>query len=249
MPNLWRDQMLSRLDMEELAVEVSRKQTPGMAFATPQPGGRPEKVKARRLILKWLTQDRRPKGLSIVTMPGLRWEFERELLMMREGPSNNRRNKVHRTYICGIEGDEAIYRAALAHIPGASGPDGKINQLTKLGSATCSVRTPMIVRYHRCWFEDFAYEPGPPEDAAWFDFNGPLSIKRLEALKTFWSTRIRWALWITVLNARYEEAVGNLLKGHSNAAHFLKQHLGAREMIDPWFYGDTSPMMQVGFLK
>lgn len=234
---------LAKLTTEELAGHYRyhrRTNRPGHAFA--RPGERPEKTAARDAILRLFSRRAWPNGLKIVTMPGLNWIFERRLLEMRESSGKLNRGKLSRTYIWSIEGDEGIFRSSLANMPGCS--HGLAERWAVEGS-TCAMRTPLIQRYNRCWFEDYAHLDHPSVDAAWFDFNGPLTERRLEGLVRFWENRVRSYLIVTVLNGRTTGMINELLDTHGSVARLLQVFMPQSSIVEDRRYADTCPMAQV----
>ena len=155
--------------MQELAValECRSAPTPGMAYARKRDFT--EKEKARLEVLRLFTKERWPTGLSIVTMPGIGWEFERMLLLMRERRKRalgDGGKRPERTYICALEREEGIYRAALKTMPGVR---HSLVQLPAKADAPLCFRTYAITRFYRMSVEDFiTWTPGV-FDAAWLD--------------------------------------------------------------------------------
>lgn len=211
---------LRTMTIDELAGRTFglRVPTPGMNYA--RKVDFTEKEKARHAVLQLFTKDQWYKGLSLLTMPGIHWHFERQLLLMRERRKRalgDGGKRPERTYIAAIERDEAIYRASLNWMPGAK---HSLAQLPATPDNPLCVRTYAIARYHRISFEDFVAAPWTkPHDAAWLDFNGPITSQRLEKIVRFWRDRIRWRLVLTWMNARYDaEAIKQIgeVGGHSD---------------------------------
>lgn len=250
--------------------------TPGMNYARKMDFS--EKDKARLAVLGLFTKDEWFKGLSIVTMPGISWSFERMLLLMRERRKRalgDQGKRPERTYIAGIERDEAIYRASLNWIPGGK---HSLAQLPAKPDSPLSVRTYAIARYHRISFENFVDAPWLGiHDAAWLDFNGPITSQRLEKIMRFWKHNIRWRLVLTWMNARYDtEAIKqigevggrfdapvgreggsakpsrNCDKSSNDAMGWVESSLNAHSTIRVLHrlsYRDTSPMLQLAVEK
>src|SRR5688500_335478 len=106
-----------RKSMSELADEVQWKdcintaqQSGGVLFARKE--NLAEKDKARSRVLGLYTIERWPRNLSILTMPGLYWTFEKDLKYQRE-----RLGTTARTSIFAVERDPAIYYGAMNWIP------------------------------------------------------------------------------------------------------------------------------------
>ena len=122
---------------------------------------RPGKTKGRQQLL-----DRFGKGwrrrLSILTLPGAFWIFEKKLLAARR--------HLPPTRIVSLEYDPTVYAAAMFEIPSQR---GGISHVATHPSALSTVTTDMIHRYHQAWFEDFVAADAGIFDVAWIDFNGP----------------------------------------------------------------------------
>lgn len=209
----------------------------GVAYAR---GMHVEKSTARRAVRGLFTRQMWPKSLSILTMPGLDWTFEDALLRSREGNFYDHRGErgPRRTFITAIERTEAIYRAAVKKMPGL------LNGLKQKESppyATASLKTPQIMRFHRCEFERLAdhyvkhREHG--FDAAWLDFTGPLTNDLMDLMTVFFHAAIRWRLVVTSLAARWPAGTRDAFRWHPYPANRL------------WTmtYADNSPMVQVAF--
>lgn len=266
---------LATMTMGELASWASclTKATPGMNYA--RKNDLSEKEKARVAVLNLFTKDEWFKGLSILTMPGMSWGFERMLLLMRERRKRalgDGGKRPERTYICAIERDEAIYRASFNWMPGAK---HSLAQLPQRDDLPLSMRTYAVARYHRISFEDLVDAPwGKPFDAAWLDFNGPITSQRMEKIARFWHDNVRWRMVLTWMNARYDaEAVkqigevsersgmGDSLVGNQNVPlgpkgvnvfGWVEGLLGRKSSIRVLHrisYRDTSPMLQLAVEK
>lgn len=161
---------------------------------------------------------------------------------MRESRGKLSRGKLSRTYVWAIEGDEAIFRASLPWMPGS---EFVLAERSSLDCSSCAMRTPLIQRYNRCWFEDYAMLDEPSVDAAWFDFNGPLTDRRLEGLIHFWDNRIRRYLIVTFQAGRTTGKVNVLLDAHGSAARLLQHMMPQSAIVEDRRYGDTCAMVQV----
>lgn len=111
---------LAQLDMEELAArQKTIVPSGGVEFA--RKGDGEDKQRARQMVLDLFTREQWPGYLNMLTMPGVRWRFERLLLASRE-PGWMQRPKPRRTHFTGVENDRSIYHAALTQIPGVETP-------------------------------------------------------------------------------------------------------------------------------
>jgi|ERR1043165_1314612 hypothetical protein len=266
---------LAGMTMQELASWASclDKATPGMLYARKM--NYTEKEKARIAVLRLFSSRAWPKGLSIVTMPGITWGFERMLLLMRERRRyalGDQGKGTKRTYIEAIERDESIYRASLNWIPGGA---DSLAQLPATNNKPLAVRTRAVTRYHRISFEDFVDACWhQPHDAAWLDFNGPITSQRLEKISRFWRDKIRWRMVLTWMNARYDaeatRQIGevkerNLSNGPSSLCgldserltgmeglYWVEEalrHISSARVLHRISYRDTSPMLQIAVEK
>lgn len=234
---------VARLSMEELAGRVWENQaTRGVRYA--QRPSDSEKCRARRRLVSLFHQvggGVSGRGLALLTMPGLEWTFERDLLAIRESPKKLAEGTrgPRRTFIESIEADEAIYRASLKWIPG----HWSIQHRDPIPGSTATLRTPIIQRYHRITFEDYAKVDAPMLDGAWLDFNGQLTDARLEGLARLWP-RLRKAMAVTVMMGR-DKGLGGI--GAREAA--IRDAMPKGTVIDCRTYRDTVPMLQMMILK
>lgn len=245
---------LSALSYGELAEhlrEHPRARSGGVAFA--QERERPNKDVARADVLRAFSPRYFVKGLSILTMPGLYWTFERELLQMREANRMRRRRAPGRTFIASLESDEAIYRASFKFMPGKEG-DARghgIAVLPAYPGATTTVRTPMIQRYHRCTFEDYVDNMQPSEhfDGAWLDFTGQLTERRVSSIQRFWINHCRSCLVVTGLNGRTSAEITEEVKRAGTMTRYLDRQLPGARCVNAISYRDTTRMFQATFIR
>ncbi len=205
----------------------SRVRRPGHRFAQTV-AFREMKSAAREVIYKRIAACKNyRRDFLMLTMPGLRWEFEHELL---------RRRRPGFTRFIAIERDEAIYRSALRYMPGYklgfdltahTGEHG-------VGAATAVVSTPIVRHYIRTEFEHYAYRKTPKAvDAAWLDFNGQLTERRIAAIANLWPS-VKGHLFLTFLNGRTPLGLNDLLC-----------LLPEAEIRDDFTYYDSVSMRQV----
>lgn len=196
------------------------------------------KTAARDYILRSLDLENWPFQLKILTMPGLRWKFERALFKLRKSKRN--------TLVYAVERDPAIWFGSLKYMP-ISEQHG-----IKLVSPHC-ISGHRIAAYYFTTAESFITDPQCPVfDAAWLDFTGQISKQRLEAVKRFWQTRVRWQMTVTGLYMNYGPRTWASFRCHGGIFEWLKTKLGGDTLIsDSRFYqdGGHSPMFQVTFQK
>lgn len=215
-------------DMEESAAAANLRTKPstGMLIARKLHGGgaTPMKSQARALLIKHYRDRAWPRPLQILTLPGLKWSFERALVGAREAGRRGTTVQSGRylqpipsatTEIWATESDPAIFKASLHWMPGRP---------ITVCSAWC-VETPFVRQYRFGDIEDVLEHSPVVFDAAWLDFSGALTERRLRALKTFWCSSLRHSMTVTFLAARTmsrEQAVHELaacLPGHTEIEH------------------------------
>lgn len=237
----------------ELGVRIARKanvprQDPGIAWARLMAGAnRPEKDAAREAVLSLFGVERFPL-LSILTFPASEWRFENALLALRgerehRGPA--------RTRIVSLERDEAIYRAACHNIPKAS--DTRNADRVRVSHvrtppvppfATACVQTAKISNFFRCEFEEYA-GCGGRLDAAWLDFNGQLTPRRLDAIERFWNNGLRTLIVVTLLELHQSDWMRERLKANGGTGGLLAARLPGSAIENVTRYSDGAPMVQI----
>ena len=241
---------MSPQTMAQLAERIDRReqQTPGVNFAR-RKGERTGKDRARGAVLSMFSRKAIESGFSILTMPGVTWEFERQLLAQREGKHWTKNGKARRTFLEAIEREDAIYRASLAMIPGRQ----DIQFREALPSATACVRTPIVQRFHRCSLEayarDWSHESPHQLDGAWLDFCGPLTLSRLDAIAALWKFRLRHWLIVTVMRARETAEVTALLDDAGGVPALLLRLCPDARVLHVIPYNDSVPMVQVALRR
>jgi hypothetical protein len=238
---------LRECGLEELAVhQVTANPSGGILFA--RKIEHTNKDLARQKVLELFTRSRFPDGLAILTMPGLNWKFERKLFGKREG-NWFKKDGPKRTHLTCIESDRAIYHGALVQMPG----------LQQRGSITCVlpatpfservVRNRWIGRFFFGNIDDLMQHQPVPFDAAWLDYTGPLSIKRLEIIEKFWQENIRSILVITALKARWNRDTSDEILRRGGHSEWLKKHLEGEVLHDFDYQDGASPMTQFAIKK
>jgi hypothetical protein len=206
----------------ELAQRILRRKnrSAGVAYARHMYAGicRPSKVAARARVMKFFGPWAWPRPLRILTMPGLRWTFEHDLLAERDAAT-------HRTEIYAVENDPAIFRAAQYFMPGQM-------QGTPASESGAFARSARVAGYYYQDAEELMRELSLADvNAAWFDFTGTLTRERINALRRFWHSVKPDVLAVTWLNARYKSPVAEQLaefraKTGKDACDFLIEMLG-----------------------
>lgn len=213
------------LNMEELSIKLFMERQSDDRFNYARKKNNDAKSAARNRLVSLFSPRNFPKGLSILTMPGYGWYFERALLGSRESGRRMRGSqRPRRTYICSIEHDEAIFRAALANMPGIRSGSHTAIKLPPAPYSTATYRSYAIQRFHRCQFRDLAsyyiVNTQHSFDAAWLDFCGPLSFDMLILIQQFWQVSVRKILAITYMKSRGTKLSNTLIQ--SSPESFLE---------------------------
>jgi hypothetical protein len=237
--------------IEELAVhQTTATPSGGVLFARKQ--DRTNKDAAREQVLDLFGGDRWPKSLSILTMPGVDWKFERKLLGRREG-NWYCKPAPHRTYLTAIENDRSIYHAAVLLMPGITHGNTSVTQVlegTKF--AERAVRNRWVQRYFFGNVDDLMrmHDAAHQYDAAWLDYTGPMSVDRLRAIKQFFNVGIRHTLVLTVLRARWNRETSEAIDRAGGHTVWLLRALPGYVLHDIEYQdGNGSPMAQVAVQK
>lgn len=192
----------SKLDFESLAAAVRLRgcDDPGQRFAKLGILGSPEKREARLRARAFMLDE---SFRSFLTMPGIFFVFEALLLAKRERNRvfRDKRRRPEKTYITCLEREEEIYRAGFRYMPGLS--HGYVKHVDTVPGAKHSYQTPFIFRYHQTTFEDYA-TLGVKYDAAFLDFNGPITWKRCAAIRAFCRLSKPRILVVNSMNGRYK---------------------------------------------
>lgn len=241
------------LGWHELADQIAASRSridPGIAFARKQQEDElPWKEEARERVLTLFDLEGHPHDLTILTMPGAHWRFEYGLLQCRPTVSGR-----PFTRISAIERNEATFRLGLRNMPGRGTARRRTDDIVVLPTApyaTATVSTTLIQRYHRCAFEDLAYQANRKYNGAWLDFNGPLSTARLRALRAFWRKNVtaNGRVILTVLDGRYDALTGEAIQKAGGVLPWLTKSLPAAEVLESCRYAEPAAMLQIALHK
>jgi hypothetical protein len=169
-----------------------------------------EKTLARQKIINFFSEQSWPKPLHILTLPGLEWKFEQQLLAVRQKSP---------THFTSCENNHETFLRAVKTKP----------QNCKFIFVDVDVM--MANESEKAW------------DAAWLDYCGPLSSKRLQIIKRFYEGFIRNTLIITALKTRWRLHTGITIDRAGGHSQWLIQHLKG-EILHDFEYLDTTPMVQ-----
>lgn len=231
---------LARCDIEELAAMQETRPSGGVLFA--RNPDREEKDAARQKILDLFTLQAHPEHLSILTMPGLDWRFERKLLGKREGDWMRKRG-ANSTRITAVENDRYIYYAAAHKMPGLHTKRALTVHLPSEPFAERTIKTKFIGKFHFANVDDLMAETSESWDAAWLDYTGPLSIQRMKLIARFFQNSVRDVLIVTTLKARYNKETSIAIDRAGGHSEWIRKHLPG-EVLHDIEYFDTSPMAQ-----
>jgi len=236
---------LYRCDIEELAAMQQHNPSGGVLFA--RNPDREQKDAARQSILDLFSYEAWPENLSILTMPGLDWRFERKLLGKREGDWMRKAGQ-QRTSITAIENDRFIYYSASHKMPGTDTKNPLVVHLQAEPFAERTLKTKFIRKFHFANVDDLMAETTESWDAAWLDYTGPLTVERMKLIARFFERSIRSTLVLTVLKARYNKETGAAMERAGGHSAYIRKHLPG-EVLHDLEYFDTSPMAQIAIRK
>lgn len=236
---------LYRCDIEELAATQKKQPSGGMLFArNPE---REHKDAARQKIIDLFTFEAHEGPLSILTMPGLDWRFERKLLGKREGDWM-RLAIPKRTKITAVENDRYIYYSAVHKMPGLDTKRPLATIQKPAPFAERAVSTKFIDRFHFANVDDLMRETDDAWDAVWLDYTGPLTVERLQLISRFFERSVRKTLVITALRARENRTTTHSIERAGGYWPWLRANLPG-EILHEHEYFDTSPMAQFAVSK
>jgi hypothetical protein len=237
---------LRECGIEELAVhQYTANPSGGVMFARKKL--HTEKDHARNKAAKLFKRKYFPKGLSLLTMPGLGWSFERLVLRMREGNWESKKGP-HDTYLTCIENDRCIYHAAVMKMPGLHQSESFTSVLSPTAFAERVVRNRWVGRFFFGNVDDLMQQQEIPFDGAWLDYTGPLSIKRLEIIRAFYEKNIRSVLVVTALKARWNIQTSEAIQRAGGHSQWVRSEIKGRLLHD-LEYQDVSPMSQLAIAK
>lgn len=238
---------LRECGIEELSVhQYTANPSGGVMFARKKE--HVEKDAARWMVANLFRPSRFPKGLAILTMPGLSWRFEKSLLRLREGHWENRKGP-HRTFFTCVECDRCIYHAAVTKMPGLHQAESVTVCLPPTDVAERTVRNRWIGRFYFCNVDDLMQTQNVPIDAAWLDYTGPLSIKRLRIIAEFYERNIRSVLVVTALKARWNLETVDAITAAGGYSSWLRGTFSGEVLHDIEYQDGASPMAQFAVAK
>lgn len=250
----WQDnaeQLYEKVAFRNVIGADRRLQTSGVAFARKHHlTVLHAKNSARYRILDSLSREHWSGKLRVLTMPGLEWAFEKQLINLRDyavhgkgwiANTVNTRFRVasdQSTQVYAVEYDPAIYFGSLKWMP------GKRFGYQQLSAH--AVRTRVIKMYYFTDVETFIGDESCVEvDAAWLDFTGYMTPVRLHRINRFWKEKCNWQLAITMLNARYPSHVKACILKHGSMEKWITSVLGGNVYDIHHYFDEYSAMLQI----
>ena len=236
---------LYKCDIEELAAIQQGRPSGGMLFA--RNPDREQKDAARQQILNLLTKEAHPEHLSILTMPGIDWRFERKLLGKREGDWF-RKAAPTLTRLTSVENDRFIYYSAVHQMPGLNTKRPLATIMKPAPFAERTVRTKFLDAFHFANVDDLMAETTSAWDVVWLDYTGPLTVERLRLIARFYERAVNETLIITALKARYNRDASAAIERAGGHSEWVRKHIHGHVLHDIEYF-DTSPMAQIAITK
>lgn len=227
--------------MEALAAHVrSKRARQSISYSVKAPGI--EKQLARQRIYELFSPDAWPEPLLMVTMPSVEWSFEKQLIYARRSIESDDGRRP--TFFISFENNRALYFAGCTQMPGVAGvkrPHLKTNR--KFDFCEMGVQSKLSTFFFANIEDYMEYQTLCPHDcypvdAAWLDFTGPMTTKRLALIGEYYRLCVRGVLIVTMLKAREndKEFVND------RKSHLVREMPG--DVLHCLEYFDTSPMLQ-----
>lgn len=238
---------LARCSIDELAAQQRindlRRLTSGVSFARKDDDA--EKQQARLKVLALLSPDTKPGPVSVLTMPGINWHFEAQLLKARE-PHWRHQTEIDRTRFTCVENDRFVYYSAATKMPGNK--HCTIRSLDRPQYAERAMGHGIVDRFIFANVDDLMQDEAERFDVAWLDYTGPLTVERMRIIQRFWSTSISDTLIVTALKARWNKATSLVVDRHGGCLEWMLASLPGR-VLHAIEYQDGSPMVQLAVTK
>lgn len=242
---------LSRCSIDELAAqqqlnEQRLRNSGGVLFA--RKDERDEKNAARKAITDLPLFKDRSRHLSILSMPGLHWTFEVELLAQREpGWRKERRQACESMRLTCVENDRFVYYSATTKMPGNK--HCTLRSLERPAFAERAMGNGLIDRFAFANVDDLMAEGGETFDIAWLDYTGPLSVDRMKLIQRFWARSVRDTLIVTSLKARWNRETSNTIDRNGGVMNWLRSRLPGDVLHEIEYQDGFSPMAQFAIAK
>lgn len=235
---------LALCGLDELAAQAAAdtrraRASSGLTFA--QKDSTEEKDQARAEILKLLDLKRAPGPLRTLSMPGLSWFFEAQLLKLRE-PTWRQQKAVSMVDLTCIENDRFVYHSAATKMPGNR--HTRVHTLPRPPYAESAIGNGIVGRYVFANVDDLLQEPEERFDFAWLDYTGPLSVERVQKIRAFWLASQAKTLVVTSLRARWNKETGRTIERHGGPNGWLRARLPGQVLHELEYQDGHSPMAQ-----
>lgn len=242
---------LGRCNIEELAADQAARDrramqaSSGVSFARKESGS--EKNAARREILRLVRTDLMPQPISVLTMPGLSWAFELDVLNLRD-PGWSKTRDPHRTRFLCVENDRYVYYSAVTKMPG-NRHKAVVRNHDRAEYAERVMGNSIIDRFAFANVDD-VLAGDECFDVAWLDYTGPLTVERLRLIDSFFRRCVRSTLIVTALKARWTKEVDRAAKGHGGYCEWAVSPFADAIGLHAIEYQDgASPMFQFACRK
>lgn len=243
---------LARCSIDELAAAQQARDrrearlSSGVSFARKEFGD--EKIAARREILRLLSPDVMPGPVSVLSMPGIAWTFEADLIAHRE-PGWTKTLQKRRTHVTCIENDRFVYYSAATKMLG-SRHGSLLRNLDRPAYAECAIGNGVIDSFIFANVDDLMAEGDERFDAAWLDYTGPLTVERRDLIARFFRERVRSTLIVTTLKARWTKEVDRAAQRAGGYCEWAVEPFADAIALHAIEYQDgQSPMLQFACRK
>jgi hypothetical protein len=243
---------LARCGIEELAADQAARDRRGALLSGGVSFARKEsddgKKLARKEILRLLATTVMPGPISVLSMPGIAWTFEADLVAQRE-PGWTKSLKIERTHLTCIENDRYVYYAGATKLLG-SRHGALLRNLDRPAYAECSIGNGVIERFVFANVDDLMTGGDERFDVAWLDYTGPLTVERLKVIERFYRECVRSTLIVTSLKARWTQDTDRAVRRHGGYCEWAVSPFSKELGLHAIEYQDgQSPMFQFACQK
>ena len=231
---------LSRCNLEELAAQQAMNLRTGRAYggsAFARKGECVEKDKARQAVFDLIG----PQHYSFLTMPGINWLFESQLIKSR-CPEWRALEQGFGYHLTCVENDRFIYYSATTKMPGNK--TSTIHTLPRPLYAERDQANGFIQRYTFCNVDDML-QTDEAYNFVWLDYTGPLSVERMRVIKAFFESSTQLdVLVITSLKARWNRATSDTITRNGGIGFQVENAMAA--VAAAWALGFDWPTIHAG---